>query len=145
MPAFHPLRKVLFLHLHSISLGAVMAASVFMQHRLLTASVSHGGPFFVLLPSCVLRSILCFFQTQKSRFLSPGYAQWACIDRAIDHFLELLYLRDAGFVAFRLPPSVGFESEGFLCILYGVGLTTTCPLGSVETDLFPAGFFFFLA
>lgn len=112
------------------SLCAVMAASVFMQHRLLTASVSHGGPFFALLPSCVLQSILCFCSKTKNRafFLLAMDNGRALIERLT--FPGAALSSGRWFIAFLLPPSVGFESEGFLCILYGVGLTTTCPLGS---------------
>lgn len=74
MPAFHLLRKVIFytcIHL----LGAVMAVLAEpLQHRLLTASVSHGGPFLfnaLLQPSCMSRFV---FENQKPRFLSPGFA-----------------------------------------------------------------------
>jgi hypothetical protein len=45
----------------------------YVQHRLFTASVSHGGHFFPV--AALVRSAVSFFQ--KKYVLSPGFCWWA--------------------------------------------------------------------
>jgi hypothetical protein len=118
--------------------ASISRRCVMPLHRLVTASVSYGGLFFLLLPSCVLRSIRSS-KTKNSRFLSPGGCG-QCTDRAIYPVLKVCFsFSSMG----RLLSLLCFAwIYGVLCILYGVGLTTTCPL--VEA-LFPHGFLYFLA
>lgn len=137
MPAFHLLRKVIFytcIHL----LGAVMAVLAEpLQHRLLTASVSYGGPFLfnaLLQPSCLSRFV---FENQKPRFLSPGFAfeifyRCAAVgDGVLSWLFSFSNIYYYLIVVGRLVE--GFSNWEFFCILYGVGLTaSTCPLGLTE-------------
>jgi hypothetical protein len=68
MMTFHHLEKFSFsIRIHL--LGVVIAALI-VQHRLFTASVSHGGHFFQLLPAFCGRYL---FETKNVRFLSPGF------------------------------------------------------------------------
>lgn len=117
---FHHLEKFSFsLRIH---LRCCYGCIHHMQHRLFTASVSHGGHLFLLLPSCVLQSI---FENTCAFFL-----------RAFS---------DTGYLAVTSHGAAGVfrtQKMGILCILYGVGLTCNCmssAIGSVEADCLRIG------
>ena len=116
---FHHLEKFSFsLRIH---LRCCYGCIHHMQHRLFTASVSHGGHLFLLLPSCVLQSSFFFSTTKTCAFFLRA-------------FFRILVISPLHPLA-RL---VCFEAKkGILCILYGVGLTCNCmssAFGSVEAD-----------
>lgn len=118
---FHHLEKFSFsLRIH---LRCCYGCIHHMQHRLFTASVSHGGHLFLLLPSCVLQSI---FENTNVCFLSLGF---------FGYWLSRRYTSRRSW-CFSKP------KMGILCILYGVGLTCNCmssAIGSVEADCLRTG------
>jgi hypothetical protein len=98
-----------FYHLEKFSfstrihlLGVVIAALI-VQHRLFTASVSHGGHFFQLLPA------FCDIFSKRKK---------TCV-------FFLRYFRISGWLISLLLSWVSNQQKnmGILCILYGVGLT----------------------
>lgn len=120
MMTFHHLEKF---SLHSHPSRCCYGCIDHMRHRLFTASVSHGGHFFLLLPSCVLRLIfeeenMCSFFL-RAFFTDTGYCAVA------PHGVLVCFA----------------PKNGILCILYGVGLicNMSSVFGSVEADLFPNG------
>jgi hypothetical protein len=147
-----------------ISLGVVLAASVeFCSNRLLTASVSNGGPLSCV-PALVFSAVNSVSKPKKTpRFSLPlpsslpaisartkpkvCFYEWTCIDGRCNE--ESRFYWDFFFKKMLLDLSQmlcevdGFSTHGcFLCISYGVGLTgfSSKPSGSVEADCFSSLF-----
>lgn len=123
---FSSSRKVLFFSSHWSS-RCCYGCIHHVQHRLFTASVSHGGHLFLLLPSCVLQSISISKTKTCAFFLRALFF--------FGYWLSRRYISRRGWC-------VSKPKMGILCILYGVGLTCNCmssAFGSVEADCLRIG------